>query len=322
MFGANNSTSANTYKKKDGVQSGRQLKIPVKESTTATSNAKPTTPLNIPLTVNWVPLIAAHNSHHVNIYIGSPPQRRLVIVDTGSRTLVLPCKPCQNCGNKHFSKENLDLNYSSTDVRNLCNQNECTFVSGWDKSCKNNNECNFKLSYSEGSSIQGFELEDIVWLGTNNFEQSTKVHMQTAVPLSFGCESHETGIIADQYADGIMGLISSTKNQDNIVDVMHRSGIIPNYAFSMCLTKTGGVLSLGGTSLVERHLEPMEMVPLLSSNYYTVEVKGLYVGDIQIGADMPQMVTGAFNDGKGTVIDSGTVSSEIDVHKFCFKNFL
>jgi len=262
---------------------------------------------HVPLTVNWVPLIAAYNSHHANIYIGSPPQKRLVIVDTGSRTLVVPCKPCQHCGNKHFSKDYLDLKYSSTDYSNQCRLHECTFVMGGDKTCTENNECNFKLSYSEGSSIQGFELEDIVWLGTDNFEQSVKVHMQTAVPLSFGCESHETGIIAEQFADGIMGLVSEARKQDNIVDVMYRSGVIPHHAFSMCLTKDGGVLSLGGTALAKRHLESMQMMPLTSSNYYTVSVEALYVGDEQIGGDFPSLIPSAFNDGKGTVIDSGTV---------------
>ena len=268
-------------------------------------------PLPIPLTHHAVPLIARHNSHHVNVYIGTPPQRRLVIVDTGSRTLVVPCKPCTHCGHQHFSREFFDPKKSLTDIANHCNEDECKFVTeSIDPDCPKSNECNFMLSYSEGSSIRGFELEDIVWLGTDNYEQSVKVHMQKAVPLSFGCESHETGIVADQYADGIMGLISESHKQDNIVDVMYRTGVIPNYAFSMCLTKTAGVLSLGGTALFEHHLEPMRMIPLTSSQYYTVSVKALYVGDVKIESKLvPDLVEMSFNEGRGAVVDSGTVRS-------------
>ena len=46
-------------------------------------------------------------------------------------------------------------------------------------------------------------MEDICWLGTDNFEESIKLHMFLAVPLSFGCETEETGLIANQYADGM-----------------------------------------------------------------------------------------------------------------------
>jgi hypothetical protein len=267
--------------------------------------------MEIPLTLKWVPLIATHNSHHVNIYIGSPPQRRLVIVDTGSRTLVIPCKPCTHCGTKHFSKDFLDLNYSTTDYSNQCHLKECKLVSGGAKECsQENDQCSFMQSYSEGSSIQGFELEDIIWLGTDQMEESIKVHMKNAVPLSFGCESHETGIVADQYADGIMGFISEEEKQDNIVDAMYKSGVMQHHAFSMCLTKDGGVLSLGGTALTQRHLEHMKMMPLESSHYYTVSVSAFYINDVNLVGEgtLPELLE-SFNEGKGTVIDSGTTDT-------------
>lgn len=258
---------------------------------------------NVPLTNISVPLLATHNSHHVHIYVGSPPQRRLVIVDTGSRYLVLPCTPCVRCGKKHYSKAYFDPSVSTTDAYNQCHLNECTFLSNYDKleSCDKNGRCNFRQQYTEGSTISGFELEDIVWFGTDDLEQSVKVYMKNAIPFSFGCETYETGMIANQFADGIVGLVSQGKG--NIIDIMYDQGVIRHNSFSLCLTKSGGTLSLGGTNMLARHLETMQIEPLVSSDYFTVHVKEVFVGDIAINN------TDTFNHGIGTIIDSGTTDT-------------
>lgn len=40
--------------------------------------------------------------YYANIYIGSPPQKQSVIVDTGSGQLALPCEKCISCGKSHL----------------------------------------------------------------------------------------------------------------------------------------------------------------------------------------------------------------------------
>ena len=248
-----------------------------------------------------VPMFALHHSHHVYVYIGNPPQRRFVIVDTGSSTLSFPCKPCYHCGTLHYSKEYFDGSLSTTHLNSHCHLDECVFPRQMERTCGREDECNFKQSYSEGSSVKGFEVEDIAWLGTENFKQSMMIHMQNAAVFTFGCHSEETGTILKQHADGIMGLLSF--KQDNIVDAMYKSGVISNRAFSLCMTKKGGKFSLGGTAIAESHLEPMRMVPLVHPMFFTVNVKTLHVGNITLG----EIGNVAFNTGKGTVVDSGTV---------------
>ena len=81
----------------------------------------------LPQTSFAVPLVAAHQSHHAYIYIGSPAQRRLVIVDTGSKTLVFPCDPCRRCGRNHFSTNYFRLETSTTDIVSSCK--DCVFPS-------------------------------------------------------------------------------------------------------------------------------------------------------------------------------------------------
>ena len=43
-----------------------------------------------------MPLGIGTGTHYVNAYIGTPPQRASIIVDTGSAKMALPCK-----GNRH-----------------------------------------------------------------------------------------------------------------------------------------------------------------------------------------------------------------------------
>ena len=152
-------------------------------------------------------------------------------------------------------------------------------------------------------------MEDLVWIGTDNLEESIKVHMQAAVPFSFGCSTSETGLIANQYADGIIGMASLQK--DTVVDVMYREGTIPHRAFALCLTADGGVLSLGGTAVSHRHKEQMTSQPLTSSSFYTIEVVAFIVGDIELKGYTDRFISDAFNAGKGTVVDSGTTDTYI-----------
>uniref|UniRef100_A0A7S3VAK6 Peptidase A1 domain-containing protein n=1 Tax=Chaetoceros debilis TaxID=122233 RepID=A0A7S3VAK6_9STRA len=313
----------------------------------------------VPKTSLSVPLFQSHNSYHVNMYIGSPPQRRLVIVDTGSRYLVFPCKPCRNCGKQHFSNDYFDPNISSTDVSNQCvntsgsgssswiynvrtgiNTNtetdvdtninidiqQCTFQtsSRQQEVCDpRTGMCQFRQNYAEGSSISGYEMEDIVWFGTDNEEESMKIHMQYAVPLSFGCQTVETGMIARQFADGIIGLVEHDGNA--VLDMMHDAGVIDHRAFSLCLSKKGGFLSLGGTALLNddenenvaaaaagtrhRHLETMQMEPLLKgSKYYAVQVEAVFLGELEI-ATKAEVANAFHSNKKGAVIDSGSTDS-------------
>ncbi|CAM9753368.1 unnamed protein product, partial [Phaeothamnion confervicola] len=44
------------------------------------------------------PLFPGYGTHFAYIYVGTPPQRVSVIVDTGSHFTAFPCVGCSNCG--------------------------------------------------------------------------------------------------------------------------------------------------------------------------------------------------------------------------------
>jgi len=255
-----------------------------------------------------VPLHATTGTHHVHVYIGSPPQRQTLIVDTGSRLMAFPCKPCNNCG-KHAS-DYYDPVRSTTDVLPKCGNCYLAELS----TCLNaDQKCHLKQRYTEGSSWSAYELEDLVWFGNSNLEESTDSFMRLAVPYSFGCQIEETGLFKDQYADGILGL---AKHETSLIQAMYDAGSIRNNAFSLCFTRTGGSLSLGG-SYAQQHREPMRFSPLATTgsgkNMYSVNVVEVRVGDICIACmstdhTIPEELN-IFSSGKGTILDSGTTDT-------------
>lgn len=50
--------------------------------------------------IDAVPLFIGTGTHYVNFFVGTPPQRVSVIVDTGSHYTAFPCTGCGGCG-KH-----------------------------------------------------------------------------------------------------------------------------------------------------------------------------------------------------------------------------
>ncbi|CAN0410289.1 unnamed protein product, partial [Ectocarpus sp. 13 AM-2016] len=44
------------------------------------------------------PLFPGWGTHFAYVYVGTPPQRVSVIIDTGSHFTAFPCSECENCG--------------------------------------------------------------------------------------------------------------------------------------------------------------------------------------------------------------------------------
>ena len=248
------------------------------------------------LSLATVPLHATTGTHHVHVYIGSPPQRQTLIVDTGSRLMAFPCQPCRACG-KHTSKY-FDPSISTTDVVPTCgncilNSSKCSSFS---------DHCILSQKYTEGSSWTAFELEDLVWFGT-----SPENWMHLAVPFTFGCQTSEKGLFQKQYADGILGL---APHESSRMYKMFTVGAIPRNAFSLCFSRMGGQFSLGGT-LTHHHLEPMRFSSITQNNgWYSLTVEQVKVGDFLL---LKEENAHFFAEGRGTILDSGTTDTFLPV---------
>jgi hypothetical protein len=250
-----------------------------------------------------VPLHAHSGTHHVHIYIGSPPQRQTLIVDTGSRIMAFACKPCRSCGT-HASPY-FDPSLSTTYRVSKCGN---CLLDGIATCSMFGDQCEISQKYTEGSSWSASEVEDIVWFGTSSVLESIEDHMQLAIPYAFGCQTSSKGLFKKQYADGILGL---ARHETSIIAAYTKAGAIPRNAFGLCLTPNGGHLSLGGTMPTQHHIQPMRMTPITRENgWYSVQVVTLLVGDTVVASsDTGLSLLKAVNAGKGCLLDSGTTDT-------------
>ncbi|KAJ6735436.1 ASPARTYL PROTEASES [Salix purpurea] len=214
------------------------------------------------------------------LWIGTPPQRFALIVDTGSSVTYVPCSSCEQCGRHQDPKFQPDLSSTYQPVK-------CSI----DCNCDDEKEqCVYERQYAEMSTSSGVLGEDIISFG----------NLSALAPqrIVFGCENMETGDLYSQHADGIMGL---GRGDLSIVDHLVDKGVI-NDSFSLCyggMGIGGGAMVLGGIS------PPSDMVFSQSdpvrSPYYNIDLKEIHVA----GKPLPLNPT-VFDGKHGTILDSGT----------------
>ncbi|XP_076952578.1 protein ASPARTIC PROTEASE IN GUARD CELL 1-like [Bidens hawaiensis] len=184
------------------------------------------------------------------LWIGTPPQKFALIVDTGSTVTYVPCSTCLHCG-KHQDPQ-FDPDASSTYKPVKCN-NDCTCDSG-------KNRCVYGRQYAEMSSSSGVLGEDII-----SFGDQSELSPQRA---TFGCENFESGDLYTQRADGIIAL---GHGDLSIVDQLVDRGVIRD-SFSLCyggMDVGGGAMVLGGisppTGMVYAYSDPIRRYVLYLS---------------------------------------------------------
>lgn len=298
----------------------------------------PTQQSPLPQAAITVPMHAHSGTHHVILYIGNPrPQRQVLILDTGSRFLAFPCSTCgrNKCG-IHASPY-FDLAQSTT-VRN---STSCLYGKPTTTSNKQDNSapvCAFHMNYMEGSGWSAIEMEDVLFLATDDLQESLEEYMpHMAIPFTFGCQTSVTGHFTEQYADGILGM----KRDSPFLMTLLRGRTITREAFSTCVTRSGGTFSLGGSGLARQdtpddddipqnqrqskypyqyHLEPMSFTRIIGdSGYFSLPLLKVIVGDECMTCDdhptnrkqniARQRIFVAFREEKGVLLDSGTTDT-------------
>jgi hypothetical protein len=124
------------------------------------------------------PLYPGYGTHYAFLYVGTPPQRQSVIIDTGSHYTAFPCVGCQQCG--QHTDPYYDSKNSSTSKVLDCGKGE---------------KCVVSQSYSEGSSWRAYRVEDQVYVGGLT-DVLTPGASKYAVSFTFGCQTYETGTVA------------------------------------------------------------------------------------------------------------------------------
>ncbi|KAK8821570.1 hypothetical protein WA556_002019, partial [Blastocystis sp. ATCC 50177/Nand II] len=258
------------------------------------------------------------------VYVGNPPQRQTVILDTGSSILSFPCSTCTSCGQHQNAPFNPRLSRTIRPVG--CNEQT---YKGKCNSCQNN-QCYFSQSYLEGSSMSGPLYWDTIWLG-GNVETEEHIPAKSHASFSryglqheFGCSHSMHGLFQRQLADGIIGLapremsyIGRFQSQLKTLREANPKNSIQE-AFSFCFVEGGGYMILGGYDS-ENNLSPMCFTPFSSLNrYYRVAFSA-----VSFDAQRAYYLIDKWNANAGVMIDSGTtftylISSEYRVFTQAF----
>jgi hypothetical protein len=168
------------------------------------------------------PLYENLGTHFAYLYVGTPPQRVSVIIDTGSHHTAFPCVGCQ-CGRR--TNPPFDPRKSNTSTILMC---------------PGRRRCYFSQSYSEGSSWTAFKVRDMLRPGGEIVGSARGVG---ALNFEFGCQESETGLFRSQNVDGIMGMSAA---DDTLPHQLVAQRVTTTRTFALCFSVDGGVMTLGG----------------------------------------------------------------------------
>ena len=225
------------------------------------------------------------NYYYTNLYLGEGMKKQTYIIDTGSTITTAPCQPfCKKCG-KHLNSYHT-IEDNSKIIQ--CNDDKCKLIKSF---CGNGSKCSFKTSYTEGSSLEGIYINELIRFGENYQEKD-------GIYAPIGCTISENNLFFTQKADGIMGLAN---NDSNFINVLNKVGAINNSIFGLCLAQMGGYFSIGeiNTTFHRQNITYLNMEK--NSVFYSISMNNIYINGIKLNK---------FKKGRyPLIIDSGTTLS-------------
>jgi len=272
-------------------------------------------------------IFQGNGAYYFDLYIGSPPQRQTVLLDTGSENVAIPCQECNDCGDNHIDP--LFDQYASESFRQLkcleCQHGKCS---------EKDDTCRVESHYIEGSSWKGIEVNDKIFnsrsgevpIDTNSIDKDEGVSDSDGFPLTFTCMASVEREFHDQIADGIAGL---GMQGGSLWRQMYDQGYIQSKQFSLCLSshplqnRLVGALTLGGIDerLGQKESDMAYMEMKNSSGQYEVQIRNIFLKknggqrmrDLSLDARSTNTITLSSEEEilnhEGVILDSGTTGT-------------
>lgn len=245
--------------------------------------------------------------YYVNVLIGTPPQKQSLILDSGSKLTILPCKGCTNC-NKHqnplYTPENSST-FKKVTKEDKINNWKCPIINNFQN-------CSFNQGYLEGSDYSGYYAQD-VFLFENESIENYKDYRHV-----FGCANSETGEFYNQEADGIIGIgIGKGDNKaPGIIETEVSQNRLITDVFSICIAQSGGMMTFGNWNK-DKHLKKNEKSYINTTNMewdnqYKVPLTNIKVDDLDVDYTFEELN----KDGGSAFFDTGTTFVYFDFRLF------
>lgn len=246
------------------------------------------------LSQTQIPITSGVKLHSLNYIVTVTLGGRnvTVIVDTGSDLSWVQCQPCRLCYNQPEPLFNPSV--SPTYHKVVCNSSACQALQSETGNlglCGNDiKECNYVVSYGDGSYTRGELGQDHLVLGSISVEN-----------FVFGCGRNNKGLFG--LASGLMGLGRSDLSL--ISQTFETFGGVFSYCLPSAEAKSSGSLILGGGSntSIFKNSTPISYTRMLANpqlfTFYFLNLTGVTIGGVAIKDS-------AFGK-SGMIIDSGTV---------------
>ncbi|XP_004238970.1 aspartyl protease family protein 2 [Solanum lycopersicum] len=247
--------------------------------------------------------------YFVDLRLGTPPQRLLLVADTGSDLVWVSCSACRNCSSRPRNSAFL-ARHSSTYLPYHCYDKKCRLVPNpTGVACNHtrlHSPCRYEYSYSDGSETKGFFSTETTTL---NASSGRPVKFRN---LAFGCSFEASGpSIAGPSFNGAQGVMGLGRGSISLASQLGRRF---GNKFSYCLmdytlSPTPTSYLLIGRSTAVNDPKKMNYTPMISnpftSTFYYIGIESVYIEDVKLPIRPSVWEIDELGNG-GTVMDSGT----------------
>jgi len=232
---------------------------------------------------------AGEGTHFIDVFVGSPAQKRILAVSSGADFTAFPCQGCTLCGNIiSFYQQSLSPTFSTMPCgRCVGGQREDV--------CDSNREFCVARGYNlvDKSAWTAYEARDVFYVGGADAEleakgifdpEGTDVAETHGFPLVFACQTEASGWYASQVQDGIMGFSTA---RTSFINQMVFQDKLKYPRFCMCFEKkvlmgsdmrSAGVVTLGGYNprILDSPMVYVQNIAQEGETRYKVYVRNIY----------------------------------------------